>query len=143
MCACLSVVRIFFFHSFLPKCTFTFHLEKHREHLFSVMLVAAFMKNLLVVFCYILACFDCNPQQCSVLEHLSNMRIGPGNVTTFKLIIYQFMNRISRYVCGNEKLNSNILKQFSLMLPISLGIFIIAFRRKSTKVNASAIFFQE
>lgn len=98
-----------------------FHLRAHlrnswrntgnRDILFSVVLVTAFMKNSLVVFCYISSCFDRNPQQCSALESASNMSSGPENVTTFKIMIYQFMNRINGCVYEHEKPNCSILKE--------------------------------
>lgn len=83
--------------------------------LFSVALVTSFMKNLLVVFCYILSCFDHNPQQCSALEHPSNVSSGPENIATFKIMIYQFMNRINGCVCEHEKPNPGILKEDLLL----------------------------
>lgn len=83
--------------------------------LFSVALVTAFMKNLLVVFCYILSCFDHNPKQCSALERPSNMSSRPENVTTFEIMICQFMNRINGCACVPEKSNSGVLKEGLLL----------------------------
>lgn len=136
-CVWLSVVRIF---SILFHLHISWRNTRNCDNLFSVALVTAFMKNLLVVFCYILSCFDHNPRQCSALEHPSNMSSGPENVTTSKIMIYPFMNRINGCVCEHEKPNSSILRGFTLTLLITLGIFIIAFGRKKVKVNASATY---
>jgi len=87
----------------------------NRDTLFSVALVTAFIKNLQVVFGYVLSCFDHNPQQSSALAHPSNMSSGPENVTTFKIMIYQFMNRINGCVCEYEKPNTGIIEEGLLL----------------------------
>lgn len=114
-CVWLSVVRIFsiFFH-LRDHLHISWRNTRNCDIFFSVVVATAFTKNLLVVFCYVLSCFDHNPQQCSALEYPYNMSSRPENVTTLKIMICQFMNRINGF-CKLGKPNSSTLEEGLLL----------------------------